>query len=202
MPASLADFRFVYLGPGGTFTPLHRDVYGSYSWSANVVGRKVWWLFPPGAEAQLKHRGQLMFDVRGTEQAALAVKIVQEEGEVLFVPSGWHHQVVNVDFVSPPSWNAAIEADTQCISINHNFFASPTLGRIYAEMCAAHARVAASIEDVQADIRTRLGDTRLADGTPAWEAEYAAEVEALLARDAGWGWEGFWACILANMEVS
>lgn len=100
MPASLADFRFVYLGPGGTFTPLHRDVYGSYSWSANVVGRKVWWLFPPGTETQLREGSGLMFDVRGTEKEQLGVKIVQEEGEVIFVPSGWHHQVVNIDFVS------------------------------------------------------------------------------------------------------
>lgn len=94
--ASTADFRFVYAGPEGTFTPLHRDVYGSYSWSANVVGRKVWWLFPPGTEPRDTH-GELAFDVRGD---ADAVRILQEEGEVIFVPSGWHHQVMNVDFVS------------------------------------------------------------------------------------------------------
>lgn len=97
---STADFRFVYLGPAGTFTPLHRDVYGSYSWSANIVGRKVWWLFPPGVEKDLVDRhGNLLFDIRGHPNASKGVKILQEEGEVLFVPSGWHHQVVNVDFV-------------------------------------------------------------------------------------------------------
>lgn len=100
MPPSLADFRFVYLGPKGTFTPLHRDVYGSYSWSANVVGRKMWWFFPPGTEAKLRERNGLMFDVRGTDREALGIKIIQEEGEVIFVPSGWHHQVANLDFVS------------------------------------------------------------------------------------------------------
>ncbi|EKC98209.1 jumonji domain containing 4 [Trichosporon asahii var. asahii CBS 8904] len=166
MPASLADFRFVYLGPGGTFTPLHRDVYGSYSWSANVVGRKVWWLFPPGTETQLQEGSGLMFDVRGTEKEQLGVKIVQEEGEVIFVPSGWHHQVVNIDF----------------------------------EMTLANDRVKEAIEDVQADIKARLGNSTLPDGTLEWEAEWAAEVEGLLARDAGWGWEGFWACILGNMK--
>jgi hypothetical protein len=88
----------VYTGPAGTFTPLHRDVYGSYSWSANVVGRKLWWLFPPGTEPRDKH-GDLEFDVRD----AKALKVVQEEGEVIFVPSGWHHQVLNLDFVSAAS---------------------------------------------------------------------------------------------------
>lgn len=98
---STADFRFVYMGPAGTFTPLHRDVYGSYSWSANVVGRKVWWLFPPGVEKELvDEHGNLLFDVRGHPGAGRGIKILQQEGEVIFVPSGWHHQVVNVDFVS------------------------------------------------------------------------------------------------------
>jgi len=35
------DFRFVYLGIQGTFTPFHKDVYNSYSWSTNVVGKKA-----------------------------------------------------------------------------------------------------------------------------------------------------------------
>lgn len=43
--------------------------------------------------------GNLLFDIRGHPNASKGVKILQEEGEVLFVPSGWHHQVVNVDFV-------------------------------------------------------------------------------------------------------
>ena len=31
-----------YIGRKGTFTPLHKDVFRSYSWSANVVGCKRW----------------------------------------------------------------------------------------------------------------------------------------------------------------
>ncbi|CAK9784586.1 Clavaminate synthase-like protein [Cutaneotrichosporon oleaginosum] len=178
--ASTADFRFVYIGPAGTFTPLHSDVYGSYSWSANVVGRKLWWLFPPGTEPRDQY-GELQFDVRD----AKTLKVVQEEGEVIFVPSGWHHQVLNLDF---------------CISINHNFFSSPTLPRVYAALRANHGRCAEGIADVMSDIKTRLGDAVLPDGRKAWEAEWAEEVDGLLARDAGWGWKGFWACVRNNLE--
>ncbi|WOO77262.1 JmjC domain-containing protein 4 [Vanrija pseudolonga] len=188
--ASTADFRFVYAGPAGTFTPLHRDVYGSYSWSANVVGRKLWWLFPPGTEhdpALRDSRDELLFDVRGLPAEAKGVKVLQEAGEVIFVPSGWHHQVVNLDF---------------CISINHNFFSSATLSRVYDALRVSEARCAAAIDDVRGDIKARLGSATVeiaGETVPAWEAEWAAEVDGLLARDAGWGWAGFWGCVLENI---
>lgn len=41
------DFRFCYAGAGGTWTPMHSDVYNSYSWSANIVGRKLWIMLAP-----------------------------------------------------------------------------------------------------------------------------------------------------------
>ena len=72
------DFRFCYLGPAGTFTPLHRDVYGSYSWSANVVGRKMWWFFPPDRLDRVKVDGELVFDVRELEGEGGVIKVVQE----------------------------------------------------------------------------------------------------------------------------
>lgn len=41
------DYRFLYLGPAGSCTPMHHDVLCSYSWSANLAGRKRWALFHP-----------------------------------------------------------------------------------------------------------------------------------------------------------
>ena len=38
----------------GTWTPLHADVFRSYSWSSNVCGRKKWYLFPPDQEYLLQ----------------------------------------------------------------------------------------------------------------------------------------------------
>ena len=48
------DYRFLYLGRGGSWTPLHHDVFLSNSWSANVAGRKLWIMFPPSAVAGLR----------------------------------------------------------------------------------------------------------------------------------------------------
>jgi hypothetical protein len=49
-PAPLrgADYRFVYLGPHSSWTPLHRDVFASHSWSTNVCGAKLWLFLSPG----------------------------------------------------------------------------------------------------------------------------------------------------------
>ncbi|WWD19373.1 hypothetical protein CI109_103833 [Kwoniella shandongensis] len=179
--ASTSDFRFTYLGPPLTYTPFHRDVYGSYSWSANIVGRKIWWLFAPDKLDKVKDKhGELVFDVRKLEDEGGGVKILQEEGEVIFIPSGWHHQVVNIDF---------------CISINHNFFASPTLPSIHHTLCVSQKRVEEAISDVKEMIIERLGTD-----TDAWEKEWVEEVQGLLERDAGWGWKGFWETVLQNLN--
>ncbi|CAM9254528.1 unnamed protein product [Chrysoparadoxa australica] len=123
------DYRFVYLGPRGTFTPLHHDVLGSYSWSVNVTGRKRWILFPPHLTHLLKDKnGELAFDVRAeawdlerfpglAEACAAAIDVVQGEGECIFVPSFWHHQVVNLGHVT--------------LSINHNFFNGYNIKEIF-----------------------------------------------------------------------
>ncbi|XP_041046591.1 2-oxoglutarate and iron-dependent oxygenase JMJD4 isoform X2 [Carcharodon carcharias] len=99
-------------------TPFHADVFRSYSWSANVCGRKKWLLFPPGQEEHLKDRsGNLVYDAQSPNlqdrnhypnysQCCQPIEVVQEVGEVIFVPSSWHHQVYNLE-------------DT--ISINHNW---------------------------------------------------------------------------------
>jgi len=54
----------------------------------------------PGDEEKLKDvNGHLPFDVNETMLHAAGIKyfdVTQNRGEVLFVPSGWHHQVHNL----------------------------------------------------------------------------------------------------------
>nr|XP_045727385.1 2-oxoglutarate and iron-dependent oxygenase JMJD4 isoform X2 [Mirounga angustirostris] len=100
------DYRFIYMGPAGT------------CWSANICGRKKWLFFPPGQEEALRDcHGGLPYDVTSPalldsrlyptrKQCSPPLELTQEAGEMVFVPSGWHHQVHNLE-------------DT--ISINHNW---------------------------------------------------------------------------------
>jgi hypothetical protein len=113
------DYRFTYAGPAGTFTPVHRDVYGSYSWSSNIVGKKRWWLIPPeDTELFLTRSGgeDLVFDVREVDEVLWKGKVLvveQQAGETIFVPSGWHHQVENLDFVSSYSSHVIMHRTAQ-----------------------------------------------------------------------------------------
>lgn len=83
-------------------------MYCSYSWSVNIVGRKKWILFPPGEEDKLKDKFNnlpLVFEPENHNNVKY-YEIIQEKGDALFVPSGWHHQVTN---------------ELKTISINHNW---------------------------------------------------------------------------------
>lgn len=90
-------------------TPLHADVFTSYSWSANIIGKKRWLLFPPREEDHLRDLyGQLAYDAVSEDlndrtkyrtydsKKLKCFDIIQEAGEIIFVPSGWHHQVWNL----------------------------------------------------------------------------------------------------------
>ncbi|KAH6936460.1 hypothetical protein HPB50_017586 [Hyalomma asiaticum] len=146
------DFRFVYMGPKGSWTPLHTDVFKSFSWSANICGRKLWYLFPP-REGQVNKgkKNKPPCDVNtlleeSVKDAAEApnlpkqernmpyLKVIQNPGEIIFVPSNWYHQVHNLD-------------DT--ISINHNFLNACNVKTVMINLMAALIDVQEEIADFQ-----------------------------------------------------
>ncbi|XP_001237878.3 2-oxoglutarate and iron-dependent oxygenase JMJD4 homolog [Anopheles gambiae] len=132
------DYRFVYIGPKGTWTAFHADVFGSYSWSVNIFGRKRWYLLPPGEERKLLNSlRNLPFSV--TEQTlrdagVTFFTIEQEAGEAIFVPTGWYHQVTNVE---------------DAISVNHNWFNGCNVATIWS-----------NLRDALADVRREIDDCR------------------------------------------
>jgi len=139
------DYRFVYIGPRGSWTPFHSDVFGSFSWSANIVGRKKWIMLPPGEEDKVRDNfGNVVFDVLSEESELLQktqgqirkIEFIQETGEIVFVPSGWHHQVYNLE-------------DT--ISINHNWFNGTNLMSVYEALKAELRKVQIELDDCRDD---------------------------------------------------
>lgn len=132
------DYRFLYLGPRGSTTGLHHDVLCSYSWSANLAGFKAWTLFSPEATPSLYTDAaqttiRPMADILRDEQVP-HLTLTQGPGEVLFVPSGWHHTVTNL---------------TGCLSINHNWLNRSCLPRVWAFLQKEAAAVQARLLDLK-----------------------------------------------------
>lgn len=134
-------YKFVYLGPKGTSTVLHADVLQSFSWSTNVCGKKRWFLIPPEYTYLLydcfgkKLASHLHADVDdgmksffpGLQEARRhAVRVDQEAGETIFVPSKWYHTVENLE-------------DT--LSINHNWLNGANIGHSWDRLCIELAEV-------------------------------------------------------------
>jgi hypothetical protein len=82
----------LWFGPAGTKTPLHHDLMNVLA--CQLHGRKRWRLVAPTETSLLEQvdRGQTLIDV-GELTDALVKEVVLEQGEALFVPAGWWHQV-------------------------------------------------------------------------------------------------------------
>lgn len=203
------DYRFMYLGPPGSATPLHHDVLYSASWSVNVTGWKLWVLLPPDESARTLYdgRGNLRAHtlLTAAERAAadalvgdagLAATVasvpppastppggggggdarqlcLQGPGDLMFVPSGWHHQVVNV-------------GDAPVLSINHNWFAGPSL-----------ALVAGFLRRELRAVRAAIADERPGMGDGDWHAH----CQLLLRANCGFDLDGFGA-LAANKAAA
>lgn len=141
---SCSDYRFVYMGGKGSWTPLHADVFRSYSWSANVCGRKRW-LFLPPSQSHLVYDRYMKNCVYNIFEEVNEIKFpgfkettwlecTQEPGDIIFVPSGWHHQVYNLE-------------DT--ISINHNWLNAYNLSCVWELLWKDYKDTEESIEDIR-----------------------------------------------------
>ncbi|KAI3454456.1 hypothetical protein Pfo_011119 [Paulownia fortunei] len=141
---SCSDYRFVYMGAKGTWTPLHADVFRSYSWSANVYGRKQWYFLSPSQhhlvfDRYMKSSVYNIFeDVCKSKypgfEKAIWWECTQEQKEIIFVPSGWYHQVHNLE-------------DT--ISINHNWFNAYNISWVWDLLLREYNEAKGYIEDIK-----------------------------------------------------
>jgi hypothetical protein len=105
---SAASNGMLWIGPGGTFTPLHHDLTNNLI--LQIVGRKQIVLASPAETGRL-YNDQHVFSRIGDVMApgfdwdrypmARTVKwhvIDLEPGDALFIPIGWWHQVRALDF--------------------------------------------------------------------------------------------------------
>ncbi|TMW64162.1 hypothetical protein Poli38472_014279 [Pythium oligandrum] len=107
------DFRWIVIGPERSGAPWHTDPARTSAWNALLQGHKRWAIYPPGCPPPGIKVGK---NAAGREHAlnmtslswylhvypTLApherpYEIVQGPGDVIYVPSGWWHLVLNLD---------------------------------------------------------------------------------------------------------
>nr|GMC48275.1 jmjC domain-containing protein 4 isoform X1 [Ipomoea batatas] len=147
---SCSDYRFVYIGSKGTWTPLHADVFRSYSWSANVCGRKKWYFLPPSQH-------HLVYD-RNMKNSVY--NIFADVNEVKFpgLPFGQKNTFDSPDS-GPSTSTSAGGAEAMAESLNTSFGAGSYARRILESMGWKEGEALGSsnkglIEPLQATRRT------------------------------------------------
>jgi hypothetical protein len=97
----------LWIGPGGTFTPLHFDLTNNLL--AQIVGTKHLVLLPPSETPKLANTRHVFSDVHDVTDPDCLARYPQAEtarqyevtlnpGDLLYIPVGWWHQVVAEDF--------------------------------------------------------------------------------------------------------
>ncbi|KAJ1032149.1 hypothetical protein NDA18_001647 [Ustilago nuda] len=135
------DHRWIIAGPARSGSGWHKDPNGTSAWNAVLNGRKAWMMLPPHitppgvyvsedeaevtaplsiAEWLLEFASETR-RLYGPEaprpEDRLLVEGVCEEGEVLYVPRGWWHLVINLEesvaltqnFVSPAELGVVLD---------------------------------------------------------------------------------------------
>eukprot|EP00049_Salpingoeca_infusionum_P006253 m.103978 g.103978 ORF g.103978 m.103978 type:complete len:418 (+) comp13248_c0_seq9:455-1708(+) len=102
--------KWLVIGPKRSGTGIHIDPLATNAWNAIISGRKRWVVFPPSVpkealepkRGECDHEAASWFDkvyprVTGSEWPhAKHIEFIQEAGEIVFMPGGWHHVVINI----------------------------------------------------------------------------------------------------------
>ena len=128
--------RWLLIGPPGSGTCLHQDPDFTCAWNTVAYGCKRWAVLAP--EAFSEYEGgdcsiETWFESiwpglckNNNAEGIPAFEFLQRPGDVVFVPAGWWHAVMNVEL---------------SVGITHNFIRQETLQRIVSSDCESHNNV-------------------------------------------------------------
>jgi hypothetical protein len=133
------DYRWLLLGPNGSGTPFHTDPHNTSAWNAVIEGAKRFTFYPPhvippGVDEDLIHSDYYASEdtmnwyrniLPTLTPELLPYEIIVEPGEVIFIPSGWWHQVLNIGHT---------------IAVTQNYCSEVTFSRVAADMNAHGGR--------------------------------------------------------------
>ena len=159
------SYRWLVMGPARCGAPWHIDPIGTSAWNGLVCGRKRWAMYPPGhiPPGVLVHGGDIYGGVQSPPSASWycevypkllphqrPLEIMQRPGDIIFVPAGWWHLVLNLDdtiaftqnYVSPSNLPLALtEMRSQSSQLYYNYSLSvpPALLTYFPGMLQANS---------------------------------------------------------------
>lgn len=102
LPADVfPGFRWILIGPAGSGSRMHVDVFGTASWNVVLLGEKLWCFHPPGELAG---------------ESPQTMYCVQRAGDLVYIPSGWWHAVENLDASICVTENLVDEANVRVVA--------------------------------------------------------------------------------------
>ena len=130
---SRPDFRWLICGPKRSGSIFHIDPNQTNAWNVSVQGRKKWIFYPPKAnppgvvssddgadvtvpictgEWLLSFWTQHLEMRKAKDRSLRPLEVIVDAGDVIFVPHGYWHMVVNLD---------------DCIALTHNYVSTSNL---------------------------------------------------------------------------
>ena len=101
------DFRWLIVGPARSGSTWHIDPNGTSAWNATIKGKKLWIMMPPNKSppgiypsadgATVTTPLSLMDWYVNYRDHCDCIEGISEEGDVVFIPSGWWHMVINLE---------------------------------------------------------------------------------------------------------
>ncbi|KAL6997883.1 Arginine-specific demethylase jmj22 [Sarracenia purpurea var. burkii] len=106
------DYRWIIIGPAGSGSSFHIDPNSTSAWNAVIKGSKKWVLFPPDVVPPGVHPSPdgaevacpvsiiewfMNFYNATKKWEKKPIECVCKAGEVIFVPNGWWHLVINLE---------------------------------------------------------------------------------------------------------
>lgn len=169
------DHRWLIMGPARSGSTFHKDPNGTCAWNAVVTGSKLWIMFPPDCpppgvyvsadEAEVTSPLSIAEWLITYHKEARHTKGFMEgvchAGEILYVPSGWWHLVVNLE---------------ECIAVTQNFVPRAYLGKVIKFLRDRRDQVSGFDKEVQA---YELFAKRLQESEPELWEPYATQKETV-----------------------
>lgn len=147
-PKRRPPHRWLVLGPRRSGSGCHVDPLATGAWNALLQGRKRWALLPPGTPRPAArprappggdgepagwfagHWGAVRAAHRaGAWPHGAPLECVQTPGDVVFVPPGWWHAVLNLDHT---------------VAVTHNYVGGASFDNVWRHTAVARPRLAAA----------------------------------------------------------